>query len=104
MYKTLTGKELQRAEEVLDAYVARRGPVTLDSPSYASLVGRAVGLVLTGYDNMQDPHNVALGAHLMRLGRDQLLLLGVSLEDSTALVKAMANDLKDLHTKGPRHA
>jgi hypothetical protein len=100
----VTDQHMPRGMEVLDAYVARRGSITLDPQRVKALIGRATSMVMSGatatMDDLIDPWTRQLALYTATMGSTILALLEVDPKDSEALLKQMHADLERIDPAG----
>jgi hypothetical protein len=93
-----TDRDMPRGMEVLDAYVARRGPVTLTEEQMRVLIGRAASMVMSASTALlhpkASPDERRVGLYVGGMGGSILATLGVEKDDSIALLRQMHADLE----------
>jgi hypothetical protein len=104
----VTDTDLPRANEVLDAYIARTGPLQLDAEQTKQLVGLMVSLCSTGIsaslaaDDMGDEWGRKVGDYMTRVGH--VILVRICQVPKTGLLTLMESvhrDVVDLVAKRP---
>lgn len=98
----VTDSGLPRGTEVIHAYAARRGSVTLTEDQLAILVGRSMSMLLSGASQLvgADGEAHARVSHYMASQAGALLrILDVSPEDAEMLHRALAEDLRSIDSE-----
>jgi hypothetical protein len=100
----VTDRHMPRGMEVLDAYVARRGSITLDPQRVKALIGRATSMVMSGatatMDESIDSWTRQVALYTATMGGAILALLDVDPKDSAALLRQMHADLERIDPAG----
>jgi len=99
----VTDHDLPRANEVLDAYVARTGGLQLDQEQLKQLVGLMISLCSTGIsaslaaDDIEDEWGRKIGDYMTRVGHVILVrVCQVPKPDLLALMQSVNRDIPDI--------
>lgn len=104
----VTDHDLPRANEVLDAYIARTGPLQLDAEQTKQLVGLMVSLCSTGIsaslaaDDIGDEWVRKIGDYMTQVGHVVLVrICQVPKLDLLALMQSINKDISDIASGRP---